>query len=976
MGYKEREFTSYGSKYHKEKSSELWDDLFYEIMNEEAYGDEEGDVETLDSFFKSIKEPPAYRYVIAHLCKNLDGYEEENLVEMFGDIESGNICSEKTEKMMRGLAVSLQEKYEEKTKKTSPDLDTIVDKLLHVDRDFCMEFLIWTLERDSVIEDSKVVNGLLTVALGEQGLDYYNPEQFLTYLAFAYKYKGTRSRYEIFRRLQEIYADIEIGSKTVKKINGTIAIREKANAKLNDLELSIDENVSYQLLDLLCWQKSLKTPDIRTIGTEYESVLDEVIDLYDTEIQNFFWNCEQIKEEKKDDYIAYLKRHQRVPLTITYNGETDPDDPKKADGTNAAVLKKGTVFSGKNFLYVLDYDVALERRDRIKEIPIPVKAVSDHPLPPSAPNNDPTLPANAELKLCDKNGVVKEDTIKKYNVSCYTFPTGKKTRHEWDDYRKPAYNSVSDKGKGCILIDARPGFEIVAGETCFVYEENGIKYLYEAKYNAVIECKRDITPYFDHRDIIECLIKESNPFELETNEPRRLRMDKDDLLLEESGQEYKTLKWDPEKKFIEGVENIRKIWNSSSVILKNYRAVEQHMGSLVEEVTDAELKKAMIKGQKPLMLDIEYPANQTVTLKKGTAFISKAYLKKEMIQDLEEGKQNRFVLFHDVVLPPSNERTIAVQVVSTDKQKRPGVKEEMLNKKAKIRWEQEGNDYGRIISVQCGNTQKPRLYGNQTDGYLYVTCECGTVIDRSIRFIAEMGGQEFVFLPVEEKIEVSSDFVVYKNLPVYIDETTMTPLSTGASGINKGKYTLAMANTFFEAEEPNEEVMFGMITSEEKYLWNPEAKEKVVNKAAFFEYLYSLKDYKYFEDYMPNLNMENLSVEWFRKMFPENWTKEEFCQLPKDQARSVLMTLLFLKAAKEKEKQMSGSENGERARAGLASEDFELFTRTIDDVMYRCRMDEFYMGKPCDCLLSYLYVCDSPVDALRTLFKLNKGRRK
>jgi len=291
--------------------------------------------------------------------------------------------------------------------------------------------------------------------------------------------------------------------------------------------------------------------------------------------------------------------------------------------------------------------------------------------------------------------------------------------------------------------------------------------------------------------------------------------------------------------------------------------------------------------------------------------------------------------------------------------------------------ERDGEACGKIFEVKCGELPKPRLYREGKAGYLYVTCECGTVIDKETRFVAEMNGQTYTFVPVMETTKVNPDFVEYKNIPVFVDEQNMYMLSTSESGKHEGEYVLTRANTYFEVEEPLEGVKFRTILAENRYLWDPKAKETAVSRAEFFEYLYSLTDYRYFKKYLPDLNLENLSVEWFRRMFPQNWTEEEFCSLPVDQIRSVLMTLAFMKAAKKKELKMrEAAENGEVEELELKEGDYNEFELAMDAVMGRCRMDEFYMGKPCDCLLAYLYVCDSPADALRTLFKLSKGRRR
>lgn len=975
MDKKKRDFTSYsGTKQYEEKTKGIWEGLFnkYEVMNEELYGDvkKNGEivspVETLDQFFLSLKEAPIYRYVIIRLCNDLAiSSDVSQYIKMFIEIENDGELSEESEQILSKLTQVLAEKYEENTKKEAPAREIMKEKLLHFDKEFLLSFLIWAVEYNT-----ELIEGFLKAVLGGQGFDYYDPEQFLTYLAFAYHYQGTRSRYEIFERMKEIYDSLEPDSFKDQEVKGTQSIRVQADDQLNNAELCLDEEVSSELVKVLKWHKTLKAPIVRTVGREYTKLLDEVQTLYYQEIQNFLHNYENMQDEQHEKNLhEYLNTIQNICLTVTYDGsidpDVDPDDKKRGDGSSAAIFRRGTAIYGENFVYTIEKDVTFPRRKTIPEVLIPVAAISSQ----SAPGTQDTIPSDARLYLCDKNGVINKEMIDKFHVKAYTFPSKLDKKPVWRSLAKPAYTFDKDGGKGYLLVDAAPGFEVYGGKTYFCYEEDGVRYLYMVRKDVKFLCKKDIAPYYTRKEVLEVYRKESLEEDMDMKEIKRLKKTDGGLRLENSRITYRVIEPDLESGRVQGIENIIYIGNNKPVI---YRT-----DIFTEKLSEDELKRAMARSQAPLLLNIEYPATQEVHLKKGMRFVAKSYLKKDIRCSLKGREQNTFVLLHDMVLPASNQRTVALQVVSMDEESRPGVREKFLNEKAEIHVERDGESIGTIFEVKCGELPKPRLYREGKAGYLYVTCECGTVIDKETRFVAEMKGQKYTFVPVMETTKVNPDFVEFKNIPVFVDEQNMYMLSTSESGKHEGEYVLTRANTYFDVEEPLEGVKFRTILAENRYLWDPKAKEKAVSRAEFFEYLYSLTDYHYFENYLPALNLENLSVEWFRKMFPQNWTEEEFCSLPVDQIRSVLMTLAFMKEAKEKELKMwEAAERGEEKAMELQEEVYNEFELAMDAVMERCRMDEFYMGKPCDCLLAYLYICDSPADALRTLFKLSKGRRR
>lgn len=977
-----RLLTSGNSFQFVSRDNNFWNSLSDEIMYEELYDvtledAANGDTEKIDSFFMSLKEIPAYRYVIRGLCSELSkNYEETEIIKLFAEIEKEDL-SETSDALLTDLAVALQQRYEENVGKHAPDVDVIKNGIVHFDREFLMNFLIWT-----IVEENNLLDALMTEVLGGQGLDYYDRDQFLTFLTFAYDYNGVFSRYQIFERLKEIYESIEIKTKAKKTVEGTIYIQKEAEEILGAMDLDIDSKVTPELEKLLKWHKSLRKPEIRTIGKEYGKLLDEVMGLYDIDVLNFLWNCEELKFENRNDYKEYAKKHQRIELTVSYDGIVDPSCPEKADGTDAVLFKEGTVFSGYNFVYTLDYDAHLPRRARLEEILIPVAAIGTVPAPGKLNN----LPASVELKICDKNGVVDEKLMEEYQVRVYTFPVGKKEqkgKKGWNYYSNPAYNRNVDGGKCCVLIDTKPGLKIVAGETCFVYEAEGNKYISVAKNDAVIDCRKVLYPYYENADVINCFEKEQNPNNMGPDDIKRLKKLDGNLLMEKSNENYDVLEIDKAAGYVVGYENIRSIENKSPVIHAKNEIMEEAFH------TDTDTMKMMAKNQAPLLLDIEYPANREVVLKKGTTFKARSYFKNEEMNPLKANEQNVFTLANDVVLPAVNQRTIAVQVLSTDKEKRPGVKKEMLNANSPVRVEYTkpvDENAPKSLSVACGNKQKPRLYGDKTAGFLYVTCECGTVIDESVHFIAEMGGQEYCFVPVEKKIEVSKEFVEYKGVHVYVDEENMYPLST----VKNDEFVLARACTYFDLINPPEGTSFGAITCAERYVWDPKNKEKTTDKKAFFDYLFSLKDYGYFKDYAPKLDMENLSVPWFQNMFLQDWTEEELCKLPMNQARSVLMTLVFMKAVKNKTKQMSAlmadeewlkelnnyTEFSYKINEAMNECRMNDFVLEANKIMNKCRLEDYYAGNPCDCLLSYLFASDSPVDALRILFKLSKGRKR
>lgn len=942
-----RLITSRGSSEYAEKTDKLWNTMDNEIDLEDIYGAVNGYTEKIDHFFHSLKEFPEYRYVIVHLCDSLSlAYTEDEMERLFDEIGQNGALSTESDEILTNIALVLQQKYRENTMGDGPELDEIKAGLIDFDEEFLKNFLMW-----AAIEDDILLDAFLTGVLKRQGLDYYDADEFLIYAAFRYDYVGACSRYSIYMKLKQVYDAIprkKCGDELKRKDKGTLNIQKTSDDRLDGLELCIDGEITPELYELLQWHKSLEKPDMRTIGKEYRRLLDEVVELYRIDIANFKRVCRKLRSQKKKGQLGYLRRNHEICLTVEYDGSIDENVEEKAEGTPAVVIKKGTEFAGEEFLFTLGEDVSFPRMKRIEGILIPVRSLSDLP----APGKESTLPSDARLSICGKDGCIRQELTKEYEIEIRTFPAGQSKNINWQGKQKPAYNKDGDKdGKGYVLVSSKPGLSIAAGETYFAYKNEGKTYLFEAKESNQITWKKNIYPHY---------------FVLDAEKRLRDRK-RSNGEMEKANITYKIMELHQADGHVTGMENIRNITNKDKVIFESdetaeelslqgadFRNGEQDCEGRADDSGADEFRA-------PMKLAVVYPADRSVVLMKDTVFKASFFLTKNRPTKMKPEQKNSFFLANDETLPAKNTWNLTVRVVSEDREKRKGISEEFLKpEKSKIRWEQGTGP--KILSVSC-SSKKPRLYGDKTQGYFEVVCECGAVIDDSVRFIAEMDGQEYVFKPVGEKIAADSSVVEH-----FIDVYPVGQNLFSFSSLANGAKVIAKADTYYEIASNRDGLPEMKIFNREKYAWmEVEEAGKITPLEEFLEYLFSLEDYDSYSRYIPEIDQNNFSAPWFENMFIQEWSEEAFSKLPASQARSVLVTLLFMKAAKEKETMLLGERN-----VNFSREFYSRFARQVNEVMERCRLDEFYPGRPCDCLLAYLFVCDSPIDALRILFKLNR----
>lgn len=951
-----RLITSHGSSQYVEKTDKLWNMVANEIDLEDIYEAANGDTEKIDHFFHSLKEFPEYRYVVVHLCESLSlSYEEEEIDRLFNEIEQGGELSGASDEILTDIATVLQQRYKENSGEDGPDVEEIKAKLIDFSEEFLIKFLIW-----AAVEDDILLDAYLTGVLKRQGLDYYDPDEFLLYAAFRYEYVGTYSRYSVYKRLKEIYDAIperKDWDEKETKAEGTLHIQKTSDDRLEGLDLCLDEEITPELYELFEWHKSLVKPNMRTIGIEYKRLFDEVVGLYQIDVENFKRICRKLKEEKKKGQIGYLRKNHEICLTVEYDGRVDENVREKAEGTPAVVMKKGTEFAGEEFFFTLGEDVIFPRMKRIEGILVPVQSLSDL----SAPGKESTLPSDAELFLCDKMGRIKQKQTKEFEVMIKTFPAGQSKNVSWQGKQKPAYNKAGDKeGKGYILISARPGFKIKAGETYFAYKYEGKTYLFSAKEDSMITWKKNIYPYYFVMDVEEQLKK-------------RKKVSQE---MEKAGISYTIMDLHKADGHVIGLENIRDIINKDKVVFapdETSADAEDAEGTTGDDGSGDRAPDSKISADNtdefraPMHLTVLYPANQSVLLPKQTVLKADYFLTKNRPTKMKPEQQNSFFLVSDELLPAKNTWKLSVQVVSEDKEKRKGAVEEFLKpEKSTIRWEQKGNG-PKILSVSC-SSKKPRLYGDKTKGYFDIVCECGTVIDDSVRFSAVMDGEEYVFKPAGKNVTADSQMVEH-SIDVYPVEKDLFCFST----LSGGAKVIAKANTYYNIVGGREGLPEMKISGSEKYAWMEKGERELCTPASeFLEYMFSLEDYDSFSRYTPEIDRDNFSVPWFENMFIQEWSEAEFGKLPPSQARSILVTLIFMKAAKEKENLLLGKQY-----VNFSKEFYSRFVRQVNEVMETCRLDEFYPGHPCDCLLAYLFACDSSIDALRILFKLNKrGARR
>lgn len=953
-----RLITSHGSSQYVEKTDKLWNVMRNEIDLEDIYDAANGSTEKIDQFFHSLKEFPEYRYVIVHLCDTLSlSYEKEEIRKLFEEIERGEGLSEASDEILTHIATILGERYEETTMESAPKVDVIKERLIHFDEEFLFKFLVWT-----AVEDDIYLDEFLTGVLKRQGIDYYDADEFLIYVAIRYEYVGAYSKYAVYKRLKEIYDGIPEPKKNASKntAQGTLHIQKMSDDMLEGQELCIDEPVSEELYELLEWHKSLEKPDMRTIGKTFAALLEEVADLYKIDIDNFKRICkrleEQQKDEKKKGQSAYLKKYHAIRLTVQYDGSVDESVEGMEEGTPAVVMKKGTEFSGKNFFYTLEEDVVFPRTRRVENVLVPVCSLSDIP----APGKDSTLPSDTGLWLCDKNGRVKRKMTEEFEVEIRTFPVGQSKNNSWLGKQKPAYNRAGDeKGKGYVLFSSRAGFQILKDETYFCYKHDGKTYLFAAKESMDITWKQDIFPHYFVKDVKDSVK------DLKEQLEKKGFASQD---MEEANISYKVIDQHKIDGHVTGLEQIVDITNEDKVVFFMDRGEDDEMDA---EHDGAEIRNETVAAEpereyrKPMQLIVRYPANCQVTLLKNTVFKADHFLTKGKPSKMKPEQKNSFYLANDETLPKKNTWNLSVQVVSDDEKKRPGATEEFLKpEKSTIRWERKSGNgtASQILSVTC-SSKRPRLYRHKTQGYFDIVCECGTVIDDSIRFLVTMDGEEYIFRPTGGAVTASADLVEH-TIEVYPVEENLFSFSTLGSGAK----VIAKADTYYEAVGDQANFPKMQIFNTDKFAWEEKEETKELTPTGrFLEYLFSLEDYDSFSRYTPEIDKDNFAAKWFEDMFIEEWTEEEFCKLSPARARSVLVTLLFMKAAKEKENMLLKEKH-----AKFSEEYYKRFVRKANEVLESCRLYEFYPGRPCDCLLAYLYACDSPIDALRILFKLNK----
>lgn len=141
--------------------------------------------------------------------------------------------------------------------------------------------------------------------------------------------------------------------------------------------------------------------------------------------------------------------------------------------------------------------------------------------------------------------------------------------------------------------------------------------------------------------------------------------------------------------------------------------------------------------------------------------------------------------------------------------------------------------------------------------------------------------------------------------------------------------------------------------------------------STFLQYLYQSLDYK---EGIEELDINpDYFTDWFRETKIDDSVIRKFDSKTDSQKRAYLLTLIFLKFAKELKRKEIYSGNFSKLKMRQILSQFE---ETVDDIMDQCRLSKLYLRNPYDCLLVYLLTNTEPVEILRAIWVVISGRKE
>ncbi len=887
---------------------------------------------------------PKYKYMVNFLCCYFGlPYSREERKKLFEELDQGRTLSSQSGELMDRLAQNAREQFEE----TDPpekfleqyDEAYIKKGMIEFNEDFLFDFLAPVL--DLPIDQ---VDVLLTRILNRDKLNYYEPREFLLYLALEYEAKNM-SGFRAYHKLREIYEELKVvpkgekreqDQKTIfieklkdmperedrKQDQKTIFIKETADQgmrKLKDNWMVLEPEPDAELCEILEWHKSQQIPKKRSRQNEFEKLYLNVKKLYSNEVKDFRRNFEKQKKSSLKD-----RREQRVfAVTISY-------DPRMRISLKEGIIEKGiekggAIFYGEKNKFILHRDTVLSARRRAEECHIHVWALAEE-----GSEKNKLLPFDAKLSVLDEE---LQKTAGIENIR--TFSSGEKYTGE----SRPAFLVKNDKGNGYIILDCKFGAEIPAG-TLFSYEKDGCRYLFKSMedFLAPLFCEEtvDVSLPLDADPQLTKAATKSQPYDI--------------------------------------LENTGGIRNSNILDNENIRGI---IGITNKKpiVSEKKEKKISNDNDKGIKVTVQYQPGNSVILGKGIRFFSEDRRSRKGSKDEEAGRVNSFVLMQSRELPARQYTEAEVEVEPLSKlPTSAGVKKNHFLRAGES-FKCESAVGKRIVRVKTGEKNKPKLYYEEgKKGVLKVECEFGTEIPEGTIFSLEEN-ENFKFRVLKP---VTAPGYAEETIEVYPADQNLKEITRRSDG----RIVIAETDTIHSMEASEVQLssqdrkkIVRVTNRKPAVIEDRNKEEETVTDEEFLGYLYA----QYKTDPLVEADRVRLKIDtdcvrgtWFENMYLEKPAAGVLENLPANKMRSWLMVLKFLEFTKKLEMK---EDEITREKAISSQEVGAWFQQEADELLDECRLDHYYIGKPCDCFLTYLLLCSFPYDVFREIFKTDGMQR-